>query len=89
MSHLVNRIIRYNAGRNLELIDIKHKQIRKNLFAFLRKICHLFYEDWPTTSPLNSTPQLWGCGDLHLQNFGMNETPRSKLRGICFMSNNS
>src|SRR3954447_19743116 len=39
-------------------------------FAFLRGTCHLFYEDWPSTSALNNAPAAWLCGDLHLENFG-------------------
>jgi len=64
------RIANYNAGRDPELLALKYKLIRDNEFSFYRGTCHLFYEDWPAESPLNHMPQVWICGDLHLENFG-------------------
>ncbi len=64
------RVANYNAGRDLELLALKYKLIRDNVFSFYRGTCHLFYEDWPAESSLNHVPQAWICGDLHLENFG-------------------
>jgi uncharacterized protein (DUF2252 family) len=64
------RIRRYNAGREPERLKLKYKGMRKRRSAFLRGTCHLFYEDWPRTSLLNSAPLAWLCGDLHFENFG-------------------
>jgi uncharacterized protein (DUF2252 family) len=44
--------------------------MRKDAFAFYRGTCHLFYEDCPSDSALNTAPNAWICGDLHWQNFG-------------------
>src|SRR6266446_3731117 len=50
--------------------EMKYQRMLANSFAFFRGTCHLFYEDWPAESPLNSAPPAWICGDLHLENFG-------------------
>jgi uncharacterized protein (DUF2252 family) len=44
--------------------------MRRDPFTFLRGTCHLFYADWPQTSPLNDAPVTWLCGDIHFENFG-------------------
>lgn len=64
------RIMQYNAGRDAELLAMKFKLLRDNVFSFYRGTCHLFYQDWPRNSPLNQAPITWICGDLHLENFG-------------------
>ena len=66
----LQRIITYNDGRDPARLRRKYAAMRADAFAFLRGTCHLFYEDWPPTSPLNEAPQTWICGDLHLENFG-------------------
>lgn len=67
---VTQRIVNYNAGRDQELLSLKYKLIRDNVFSFYRGTCHLFYEDWPLNSALNKAPLAWICGDLHLENFG-------------------
>ena len=67
---VVNRIERYNRGREAERLAIKYARMRSSPFVFLRGTAHLFYEDWPKRSPLNAAPKTWICGDLHLENFG-------------------
>lgn len=67
---VVERIVRFNAGREPERLRLKYEALRSGAFRFLRGTCHLFYEDWPKRSPLNSAPHTWISGDLHLENFG-------------------
>jgi uncharacterized protein (DUF2252 family) len=70
MTDAPERIRRFNQGREPERLKLKYKGMRKSRSAFLRGTCHLFYEDWPRTSPLNDAPLAWLCGDLHFENFG-------------------
>ncbi|GHO79453.1 hypothetical protein KSD_72240 [Ktedonobacter sp. SOSP1-85] len=70
MSTVTERIQHYNQGRDPDLLARKYQAMRTDAFAFFRGTCHLFYEDWPASSPLNAAPATWVCGDLHLQNLG-------------------
>jgi uncharacterized protein (DUF2252 family) len=70
MSDVVERIHSFNQGRVQERLQLKYQRMAASSFAFFRGTCHLFYEDWPAGSPLNSSPPVWICGDLHLENFG-------------------
>jgi uncharacterized protein (DUF2252 family) len=67
---IFQRITKYNAGRDDDLLAMKLKLLGDNVFSFYRGTCHLFYEDWPKNSSLNQAPVTWICGDLHLENFG-------------------
>lgn len=67
---VVERIQRFNKGRDPKLLQLKYQAMRSDSFTFLRGTCHLFYEDWHSDSPLNEAPLVWICGDLHLENFG-------------------
>ena len=67
---VVARIQNFNKGRDPELLKLKYQAMRSDSFVFFRGTCHLFYEDWPSDSPLNQAPLVWICGDLHLENFG-------------------
>ena len=67
---VVARILRFNEGRDPERLEMKYEAMRRSPFAFFRGTCHLFWEDWPRDSPLNSAPVTWVCGDLHFENFG-------------------
>jgi uncharacterized protein (DUF2252 family) len=71
-SEIFQRIQKFNSDpeRDQELLQLKYKKMKENPFVFLRGSCHLFYEDWPSNSPLNQAPLSWICGDLHLENFG-------------------
>lgn len=66
----VNRIFRYNAGRDPDLLERKYTRIAGDPFSFLRGTCHLFYEDWRGGRALDAAPRAWICGDLHLENLG-------------------
>lgn len=70
MNDSVERIRAFNQGRNPQLIQLKYQLMQTDVFAFFRGTCHLFYQDWPSTSPLNQAPEAWICGDLHMQNLG-------------------
>ncbi len=67
---LSDRIFKFNQGRDPTLLTLKYKLMQADVFSFFRGTCHLFYEDWPTHTPLDEAPLIWVCGDLHLQNFG-------------------
>ncbi|MBI3425919.1 MAG: DUF2252 domain-containing protein [Acidobacteria bacterium] len=69
-NHTIERIRRFNAGRDQQLLKLKYQAMRADVFTFFRGACHLFYEDWPQQSSLNDAPPVWSCGDLHLENFG-------------------
>src|SRR5436305_1962370 len=68
--NVVERIETFNQGRDTQRLQIKYCNMRRDAFTFFRGSCHLFYEDWPTETPLNEAPYVWVCGDLHLENFG-------------------
>jgi len=70
VSDVFERIQLFNQGRDADRVQLKYRRMLTDAFAFLRGACHLFYEDWPADSPLNSAPWVWVCGDLHLNNFG-------------------
>lgn len=70
MSNIVERVRAFNQSRDPQLIQLKYQAMRADAFAFYRGTCHLFYEDWPAQSSLNTTPLAWICGDLHWQNLG-------------------
>lgn len=70
MASILERIDAFNQGRDPKLIKQKYQAMQHDAFAFLRGTCHLFYEDWPTATPLNEAPPTWICGDLHMQNLG-------------------
>ncbi len=66
-----SRIERFNAGREPERLAIKYREMRKSPFAFFRGTAHLFWEDLRARrSAMPDSPQVWACGDLHLENFG-------------------
>ncbi|MEH1888681.1 MAG: DUF2252 family protein [Nostoc sp.] len=69
-NNIIERIYRFNEGRNPKLLELKYKAMRSDVFTFYRGTCHLFYEDFPKDFPLNAAPTVWICGDLHLENFG-------------------
>ncbi len=71
MSEIADRVEKFNAGRNPDLLKIKYAKMSASVFDFFRGTCHLFYEDLPPNSPVNEAPAAWVCGDLHLENFGI------------------
>ena len=70
MTDIANSIASFNAGRDPERLAMKYKAMRGSPFVFLRGTCHLFYERLPGAKVLDDAPQVWICGDMHLENFG-------------------
>ena len=68
---VLDRIERFNAGREPERLAIKYREMCKSPFAFFRGTAHLFWEDLAARrSALPDGPLVWACGDLHFENFG-------------------
>lgn len=67
---VVGRIAKFNAGREPQRLRLKYDLLQGSAFRFFRGTCHLFYEDWPTRSPLDRAPHTWISGDLNPENFG-------------------
>jgi uncharacterized protein (DUF2252 family) len=67
---ILDKIQNFNSDRTPERVRLKFERMSMDSFAFFRGTCHLFYEDWPAQSVLNSAPLVWVCGDLHMMNFG-------------------
>lgn len=64
------RILKYNTGRDADLLARKYARIAEDPFLFLRGTCHLFSQDSRRQRELDKAPPAWICGDLHLENFG-------------------
>src|SRR5450830_1198939 len=67
---IINRVRKANAGRDPERLAMKYAALRTDPFVFLRGTCHLFYDRLPKSGIFTSSPPVWCCGDLHLENFG-------------------
>jgi len=70
MKTLEERIKEFHASRQEPTREIKYKLMADNEFTFFRATCHLFYEDLANHPALKQGPNVWVCGDLHLENFG-------------------
>lgn len=69
-SGIAQRIARYHTGRAPDLLARKYALMAASPFAFYRGGCQLFFDAWPKHSPLDDSPPMWACGDLHFENFG-------------------
>jgi uncharacterized protein (DUF2252 family) len=67
---VVRQIKAYNSGRDAVRLRLKYRAMRASPFAFLRGSCHLFYDRLERRGIFRSSPLVWSCGDLHLENFG-------------------
>lgn len=67
---VIDAIVRYNSGRDAELLEKKYVKMADHAFSFLRGSCHLFYQSLPALPLLRQGPLAWSCGDLHFENFG-------------------
>src|ERR1700738_174488 len=63
------RIAAFNAQWNSRLLQRKFDAMAHDASSFLRATAHLFFERL-TTIALPHSPLVFGCGDLHLENFG-------------------
>ena len=70
MSDCFERIKVFNEGRIPDMLRVKYKLMRGDVFRFFRGTNHLFYEDLTVNNPLPPSPLCWLCGDMHLENFG-------------------
>ena len=68
--NIVKRIQKANAGRDPELLAKKYLALRSSPFSFLRGTNHLFYDRVAASGYAVAAPNVWCCGDLHLENFG-------------------
>jgi uncharacterized protein (DUF2252 family) len=64
------RIEQFNSQRPKKLRQSKYQKMKADPFSFFRGSCHLFHADWPEGLEIDRAPQLFICGDLHLENFG-------------------
>ncbi|TAG62709.1 MAG: DUF2252 domain-containing protein, partial [Runella slithyformis] len=60
----------FNAGRNAQLLTLKYERMYESTYRFFRATSHLFYADFAGHFNYPDPTKVWGCGDLHLQNFG-------------------
>jgi len=67
---VVQEIQVFNQKREAERLQLKYRAMRESPFAFLRGSCHLFYRRLPRGGVFRDAPNVWACGDLHLENFG-------------------
>jgi uncharacterized protein (DUF2252 family) len=70
MSKLSDRLKEFNKLLLPDMVQMKYEAMTENAFRFYRGTCHLFYEDLSNTEALPLSPQVWICGDLHIENFG-------------------
>ncbi|WP_428656788.1 DUF2252 domain-containing protein [Runella sp.] len=64
------QIKQFNAGRDALLLAHKYERMTEDLYRFFRATSHLFYDDFAQHFSTADSSRVWGCGDLHLQNFG-------------------
>jgi uncharacterized protein (DUF2252 family) len=62
--------MRFNDQREQERLGLKYRAMRSSVFAFFRGSAHLFWEDLARDDAFTTSPRVWSCGDLHLENFG-------------------
>eukprot|EP01133_Synstelium_polycarpum_P002817 gene2817-3239_t len=70
MSTIIERIEKFNSGLLPDKVQLKYKAMAESPFRFFRGTCHLFYQDLVKAKSFPSSPLVWICGDLHLENFG-------------------
>jgi uncharacterized protein (DUF2252 family) len=68
--NIVQRVEQFNSQRPEKLRQSKYEKMKADPFSFFRGSCHLFHADWPMGSEIDRAPQMFTCGDLHLENFG-------------------
>jgi uncharacterized protein (DUF2252 family) len=67
---VVEKILKFNQGREPERLSMKYQRMSTSAFVFYRGTCHLFYDDLPKHADFNKAPAAWICGDMHIENFG-------------------
>ena len=69
-NNIAERIKNFNKDRDGDALQLKYKAMAENPFRFFRGTCGLFYEELSKQYPFPSSPAVWACGDLHIENFG-------------------
>lgn len=70
-SNVSQRVKAFNAFISADKVQVKYSLMAQNAYRFFRGTCHLFYEDLSIQKDFpHQSPHIWGCGDLHLENFG-------------------
>lgn len=67
---VIEQIKTSNAGRSTLLLERKYDRMSEGLYLFFRATSSIFYEDFAKHFTTTDPTSVWGCGDLHLQNFG-------------------
>jgi uncharacterized protein (DUF2252 family) len=68
--NIVQHVEQFHSQRPEKLRQSKYEKMKADPFSFFRGSCHLFHADWPMGSEIDRAPQMFICGDLHLENFG-------------------
>lgn len=70
-SSVSQRIAAFHSSFSPEAVEPRYAFMAENAYRFFRGSCHLFYEDLSRHDAFpHRAPAVWGCGDLHLENFG-------------------
>ena len=70
MSEVTEKILAFNQDRLPEMVQMKYRFMKENMYRFYRGTCHLFMEDMSVQTQVPPGPLTWISGDLHLENFG-------------------
>ncbi|MFD0942083.1 DUF2252 domain-containing protein [Pedobacter boryungensis] len=68
--NLRKQILDFNFPRLPEMTQLKYTRMAENAFRFFRGTCHLFYDRLCKMKGIPTSPLVWICGDLHIENFG-------------------
>lgn len=67
---VIEQIKKSNEGRDKRLLENKYERMSEGVFMFFRATSDIFYREFIQYFTTNDPTRVWGCGDLHLQNFG-------------------
>ena len=67
---VTEQIKQTDEGRNPLLLARKYDRMAEGLYLFFRATSSIFYQDFTKHFSTVDASRVWGCGDLHLQNFG-------------------
>ncbi len=70
MSEITEKILAFNQDRLPEMVQMKYRSMKENMYRFYRGTCHLFMEAMSVQTQVPAGPTAWISGDLHLENFG-------------------
>ncbi len=69
-NHLLQQVKDANKDRQRGPLKIKYAAMAESPFRFFRGSCPLFYQELSDHYPFDTSPAVWACGDLHIENFG-------------------